>query len=130
MSNLKEEIVDYAPDDDSDVPSTNILLIGQIGAGKSSFFNSVNSIFRGKITSQARSGSFEHSLTTVVSQCLFGWILVKSSDINMKFSTISGELLCYQSYTREFGSILKRIILTAIFCFYHYNNRGRLGFIY
>ena len=67
MGKLKEEIVDYAPDDDSEVPSTNILLIGQIGAGKSSFFNSVNSIFRGKITSQARSGSFEHSLTTVVS---------------------------------------------------------------
>ncbi|XP_078340011.1 interferon-induced protein 44-like isoform X4 [Crassostrea virginica] len=65
MGNLKEEIVDYAPDDDSEVTSTNILLIGQIGAGKSSFFNSVNSIFRGKITSQARSGSFEHSLTTV-----------------------------------------------------------------
>ena len=66
MLKLKEDIVDYAPDSDSDVPSTYILLIGQIGAGKSSFFNSANSIFRGKLTSKARSGSFEHSLTTMV----------------------------------------------------------------
>ncbi|XP_078340503.1 interferon-induced protein 44-like [Crassostrea virginica] len=65
MLKLKEDLVHYAPDSNSDVPSTNILLIGQIGAGKSSFFNSVNSIFSGKMTSKARSGSFEHSLTTV-----------------------------------------------------------------
>ena len=64
MLKLKEDLVHYAPD--SNVPSTNSLLIGQIGAGKSSFFNSVNSIFSGKMTSKARSGSFEHSLTTVV----------------------------------------------------------------
>eukprot|EP00105_Crassostrea_gigas_P030110 XP_011452313.1 PREDICTED: interferon-induced protein 44-like isoform X4 [Crassostrea gigas] len=62
---LKEELVDYGPDSETGVTAANILLIGQIGAGKSSFFNSVNSIFRGKITSKARSGSFEHSLTTV-----------------------------------------------------------------
>nr|XP_034306975.1 interferon-induced protein 44-like [Crassostrea gigas] len=62
---LKEELVDYGPDSKTGVTAANILLIGQIGAGKSSFFNSVNSIFRGKITNKARSGSFEHSLTTV-----------------------------------------------------------------
>nr|XP_034306974.1 interferon-induced protein 44-like [Crassostrea gigas] len=62
---LKEELVDYGPDSETGVTAANVLLIGQIGAGKSSFFNSVNSIFRGKITSKARSGSFEHSLTTV-----------------------------------------------------------------
>eukprot|EP00105_Crassostrea_gigas_P045706 XP_019929854.1 PREDICTED: interferon-induced protein 44-like isoform X5 [Crassostrea gigas] len=62
---LKEELVDYGQDSETGVRAANILLIGQIGAGKSSFFNSVNSIFRGKITSKARSGSFEHSLTTV-----------------------------------------------------------------
>ncbi|XP_065936839.1 interferon-induced protein 44-like [Magallana gigas] len=62
---LKEELVDYGPDSETGVTAASILLIGQIGAGKSSFFNSVNSIFRGKITSKARSGSFEHSLTTV-----------------------------------------------------------------
>ncbi|XP_048739753.2 interferon-induced protein 44-like isoform X2 [Ostrea edulis] len=65
LQQLKEAVVDYEPESETNVTAANILLIGQIGAGKSSFFNSVNSIFRGKITSKARSGSFEHSLTTV-----------------------------------------------------------------
>ncbi|XP_048742426.2 interferon-induced protein 44-like isoform X2 [Ostrea edulis] len=65
LQQLKEAVVDYKPNSETNVSAANILLIGQIGAGKSSFFNSVNSIFRGKITSKARCGSFEHSLTTV-----------------------------------------------------------------
>eukprot|EP00105_Crassostrea_gigas_P030109 XP_011452310.1 PREDICTED: interferon-induced protein 44-like [Crassostrea gigas] len=62
---LKKELVDYSLGGETGVPAANILLIGQIGAGKSSFFNSVNSTFRGKIANKARCGSFEHSLTTV-----------------------------------------------------------------
>jgi hypothetical protein len=50
------------------------LLVGQVGAGKSSFFNTINSIFRGYITSQACSGNAEHSLTTVVSKKYFIFI--------------------------------------------------------
>ncbi|XP_061187448.1 interferon-induced protein 44-like [Saccostrea echinata] len=65
VQQLKESIVDFEPENEAKLSAVNVLLIGQIGAGKSSFFNSVNSIFRGKITSKARSGSFEHSLTTV-----------------------------------------------------------------
>ncbi|XP_062610572.1 interferon-induced protein 44-like [Saccostrea cucullata] len=65
VQQLKEAVVEYEPESEANVTAVNILLIGQIGAGKSSFFNSVNSIFRDKITSKARSGSFEHSLTTV-----------------------------------------------------------------
>ncbi|RXN20416.1 interferon-induced 44-like protein [Labeo rohita] len=41
-----------------------ILMIGPVGAGKSSFFNSINSIFMGRITSKAISGSAGTSLTT------------------------------------------------------------------
>ncbi|XP_061167740.1 interferon-induced protein 44-like [Saccostrea echinata] len=63
-SKLKKLLVDYKPMREANVSAANILLVGQIGAGKSSFFNSVNSIFRGKITSKASSGSFEHSVTT------------------------------------------------------------------
>ncbi|XP_065936873.1 interferon-induced protein 44 isoform X2 [Magallana gigas] len=65
MQALKESLLDYKPMTETNVTAANILLIGQIGAGKSSFFNSVNSIFRGKITSKACSGSFEHSVTTM-----------------------------------------------------------------
>nr|XP_014435664.1 interferon-induced protein 44-like [Pelodiscus sinensis] len=46
------------------VPQIRILVIGPIGAGKSSFFNSVNSVFRGYVTSQAIAGSDNTSVTT------------------------------------------------------------------
>ncbi|XP_012642737.1 interferon-induced protein 44 [Microcebus murinus] len=39
------------------VPQVRILLLGPIGAGKSSFFNSVKSVFRGHVTCQALVGS-------------------------------------------------------------------------
>ncbi|XP_056000050.1 interferon-induced protein 44-like [Ostrea edulis] len=61
---LRQALIKYKPVTEANVTAANILLIGQIGAGKSSFFNSVNSFFRGKITSKACSGSFEHSVTT------------------------------------------------------------------
>ncbi|XP_022300318.2 interferon-induced protein 44-like [Crassostrea virginica] len=63
LQELKTDILNYTPVNEN-VSSANILLIGQIGAGKSSVLNSVNSIYRGKITSRALCGSFEHSLTT------------------------------------------------------------------
>ncbi|XP_050951333.1 interferon-induced protein 44-like isoform X2 [Labeo rohita] len=46
------------------VSQVRILMIGPVGAGKSSFFNSINSIFMGRITSKAMSGSTGTSLTT------------------------------------------------------------------
>uniref|UniRef100_A0A671P7G8 TLDc domain-containing protein n=1 Tax=Sinocyclocheilus anshuiensis TaxID=1608454 RepID=A0A671P7G8_9TELE len=46
------------------VSRVRILIIGPVGAGKSSFFNSINSIFMGRITSKAMSGSAGTSLTT------------------------------------------------------------------
>ncbi|XP_043941653.1 interferon-induced protein 44-like isoform X2 [Protopterus annectens] len=46
------------------VPRIRVLLIGPVGVGKSSFFNSVNSVFRGHVTSQAIAGSASSSLTT------------------------------------------------------------------
>uniref|UniRef100_A0A3Q3EX93 Interferon induced protein 44f3 n=1 Tax=Kryptolebias marmoratus TaxID=37003 RepID=A0A3Q3EX93_KRYMA len=54
---LMESIKTYKPIVDS-VPKARVLMIGPVGAGKSSFFNSINSVFRGHITSQAISGCF------------------------------------------------------------------------
>ncbi|KAM8744973.1 interferon-induced protein 44-like [Acanthopagrus schlegelii] len=48
----------------SSVSQIRVLLIGPVGAGKSSFFNAINSVFRGHVTSQAMSGSSTTSLTT------------------------------------------------------------------
>uniref|UniRef100_A0AAV2JJ02 G domain-containing protein n=1 Tax=Knipowitschia caucasica TaxID=637954 RepID=A0AAV2JJ02_KNICA len=39
-------------------------MVGQVGAGKSSFFNSINSVFRGNMTSQAIAGTAGKSVTT------------------------------------------------------------------
>ncbi|XP_043079852.1 LOW QUALITY PROTEIN: interferon-induced protein 44-like [Puntigrus tetrazona] len=46
------------------VSKVRILMIGPVGAGKSSFFNSINSIFMGRMTSKAMSGSAGTSVTT------------------------------------------------------------------
>uniref|UniRef100_A0A3B3VNJ0 Interferon-induced protein 44-like n=1 Tax=Poecilia latipinna TaxID=48699 RepID=A0A3B3VNJ0_9TELE len=60
---LMESIRTYKPTVSS-VPQARVLLIGQVGAGKSSFFNAINSVFRGHVTSQAIAGSSSTSLTT------------------------------------------------------------------
>uniref|UniRef100_A0A3Q4N7E0 Interferon-induced protein 44-like n=1 Tax=Neolamprologus brichardi TaxID=32507 RepID=A0A3Q4N7E0_NEOBR len=60
---LIESIKSYKPTVSS-VTQSRVLLIGPVGAGKSSLFNSVNSVFRGHVTSQAISGSSSTSLTT------------------------------------------------------------------
>lgn len=49
-----------------DIPEARILLIGQVGGGKSSFYNTIGSIFRGRISNKAASGSVMKSLTTMV----------------------------------------------------------------
>ncbi|KAK3590757.1 hypothetical protein CHS0354_017271 [Potamilus streckersoni] len=73
MHNLKGEIENYVPIRDVvgpevRFPNVNILFIGPVGAGKSSFFNTVNSVFRGKVFNQARSGRALNSLTTKFSK--------------------------------------------------------------
>ncbi|XP_020668232.3 interferon-induced protein 44-like [Pogona vitticeps] len=45
------------------VPKIRVLFIGQIGAGKSSFFNSVDSIFQGYVLHLAATGADDKSLT-------------------------------------------------------------------
>ncbi|XP_038157878.1 interferon-induced protein 44-like isoform X4 [Cyprinodon tularosa] len=60
---LMESIQTYKPTVSS-VSQARVLLIGPVGAGKSSFFNSINSVFRGHVTCQAISGCSSTSLTT------------------------------------------------------------------
>ncbi|XP_062869367.1 interferon-induced protein 44-like [Trichomycterus rosablanca] len=60
---LMESITSYKPLMNS-VTRVRILLIGPVGVGKSSFFNSINSVFRGHVTSQATAGFSGVSVTT------------------------------------------------------------------
>ncbi|XP_059203467.1 interferon-induced protein 44-like [Centropristis striata] len=60
---MMESIKLYSPPMSS-VSQVRVLLIGQVGAGKSSFFNSINSVFKGHVSNQAIAGSSTTSLTT------------------------------------------------------------------
>uniref|UniRef100_H9GQ56 G domain-containing protein n=1 Tax=Anolis carolinensis TaxID=28377 RepID=H9GQ56_ANOCA len=60
---LMSEIAAYHPRLNT-VPQFRVLFVGPIQAGKSSFFNSVKSVFRGHVTSQAIAGTDLKSVTT------------------------------------------------------------------
>ncbi|XP_017272034.1 interferon-induced protein 44-like [Kryptolebias marmoratus] len=60
---LMTSIKSYKPDIKT-VTQARVLLVGAVGAGKSSFFNSVNSAFRGNMTCQAISGTAGTSVTS------------------------------------------------------------------
>lgn len=62
---LKNVIKNYKPDIKT-VHQARVLLVGPVGSGKSSFFNSINSAFRGNMTSQAIAGTAGKSVTTQV----------------------------------------------------------------
>ncbi|XP_010961657.1 interferon-induced protein 44-like [Camelus bactrianus] len=61
-NSLLEDLRDYKPYADL-VSEIRILLLGPVGSGKSSFFNSVKSIFQGRLTRQAIVGSDITSIT-------------------------------------------------------------------
>uniref|UniRef100_A0AAY4A1V5 TLDc domain-containing protein n=1 Tax=Denticeps clupeoides TaxID=299321 RepID=A0AAY4A1V5_9TELE len=63
FSELMETIKSWKPIITS-VSKAQVLLVGPVGAGKSSFFNSLSSVFRGHVTSQAVTGSAGTSVTT------------------------------------------------------------------
>ncbi|CAH1792351.1 unnamed protein product [Owenia fusiformis] len=61
---LIKSIQHYRPVEEMNLRHANILLIGQIGSGKSSFYNTLQSIFKGYVVNKAISGSGAHSITT------------------------------------------------------------------
>ena len=66
LERLRREVADYSPLECLEVPQGRVLMLGQVGSGKSSFFNTINSSFYGYVTGQAPTGSAAHSLTTKV----------------------------------------------------------------
>ncbi|XP_060081584.1 interferon-induced protein 44-like [Ylistrum balloti] len=73
LNDLMDEVEGYWPLKDMGVnenalQNVNILFIGPIGAGKSSFLNSVESVFRGHVTMSASAGSRTKSVTSAYRQ--------------------------------------------------------------
>ncbi|XP_068558436.1 interferon-induced protein 44-like [Cebidichthys violaceus] len=60
---LMKNIQSYNPEIKT-VQQARVSLVGPVGAGKSTFFNSVNSVFRGNMISQAIAGTAGKSVTT------------------------------------------------------------------
>merc|ERR1712123_226802 len=61
---LKNEIVTHELLKEAELDFFNVLLIGQISAGKSSFYNTIESVFSDYVTTRADAGAVEQSLTT------------------------------------------------------------------
>ncbi|XP_069117152.1 interferon-induced protein 44-like [Argopecten irradians] len=73
LQKLMEDVESYWPlkdfgVDEEALQHINILFIGPIGAGKSSFLNSVESVFRGHVTMSATAGSRGKSVTSMYRQ--------------------------------------------------------------
>ena len=75
------------------VEKARILLVGQVGSGKSSFFNSINSVFRGNVTGQAITGIAGTSLSTQVLYDVYLCMLVGLFLQNTNFQTQHGIVL-------------------------------------
>lgn len=61
LTRVKNEIEHFKP---PVVREARILLLGPVGAGKSSFFNTIASVFRGHVSAQACCGCAKQSITT------------------------------------------------------------------
>merc|ERR1711892_678438 len=61
---LKHEIVTHELLAEADLEFFNVLLIGQVSAGKSSFYNTIESVFSDYVTTRADAGQVDASLTT------------------------------------------------------------------
>lgn len=64
LLNLKHDVEAYAPPSSINTDTANILVLGPVGAGKSSFFNTIASVIRGSISDEAVCGSAEQSITS------------------------------------------------------------------
>lgn len=95
---LKEFVANYKPLEEMKIPEVNILLIGQVGAGKSSFLNTINSIFKGGISSRACTGSAENSLTKSVSRRLWHY----QNNVLIERIHVKSCLECYLSFSLFF----------------------------
>ncbi|KAH3776046.1 hypothetical protein DPMN_177459 [Dreissena polymorpha] len=64
LDTLMEEIVAFKPPREMGLSAVRVLMLGPVGSGKSSFYNTINSVFKGRISQGARTGKSAHSITS------------------------------------------------------------------
>jgi len=82
LDELREEIYKFKLREDAGINSFNILLVGEVGAGKSSTFNSFESVFKMRITNRANAG-FSTGVGSVTKQ--FRMYTIQHGDTKLKF---------------------------------------------
>merc|ERR1711892_418354 len=87
---LKTEILTHKLCEDADIEEINVLLVGEISAGKSSFFNSVESVFKKRVATRANSGFAGESVTTQYRQYRVKAKDEKNHSIKFKFCDSMG----------------------------------------
>ena len=95
---LIETIREYRPLDQVGVKQARILLLGHTNVGKSSFFNTINSIFRNHVTAQAVVGSPDDQRTVTTK--------VYVSDYNNNYMT-KGFILLFDILLKLSKCLLK-----------------------
>ena len=63
---MKAEIETHRIVGEAGIKNINVLLVGEISSGKSSFFNTVESVFAGHVRTRADTGTDDTSLTKKV----------------------------------------------------------------
>jgi len=87
---LQAQIQTHMLTEEAGIDNINVLLIGEVSAGKSSFINSVESLFTGYVTSRANSGMAERSLTTQYRKYVITARDKKKTPIKFKFCDTMG----------------------------------------
>lgn len=111
---LKKKLENFSPSSE-DVKDIKILVAGEIGAGKSSFINSVDSAFQGRICSRAladsAAGGDSHSFTRKVGICHLYHFL---KDLEMSFHLLLS-IEHFSTSNEDFLEIVYKYLCLYIF---------------
>ncbi|KAH3817363.1 interferon-induced protein 44-like [Dreissena polymorpha] len=66
LKTLTEDIVSFKPSCELGLSDIRILMLGTVGTGKSSFYNTINSAFKGRISHNAPCGVASNGITIAV----------------------------------------------------------------
>ncbi|KAH3823361.1 hypothetical protein DPMN_125160 [Dreissena polymorpha] len=115
LEKLTEDIVSFKPSGELGQSDVRILMLGPVGTGKSSFYNTINSVFKGRISQRAPCGVAPQGIT--IAYTPFDVILCSGSKLNFRLCDTRGIQL-----TQEFDMVECNYLLEGnIPEFYEFN---------